>query len=376
MEDERPKIAENEGNDFESASGEGSFRKIAIIIVVAIAFVAVAVAGTTYFVHVENERAAAEVAEAHDEEVKARVADYQKLIEEYTPDLGAAEVDRDDALAKLPELAGLPAKIKAGQEDFKLSDGTLYLHDEVLKNATDGVQAVRDWFSASYRNVLDANSVSDPAADGVTRETLAASVAALEELKSLVETEKQSSVWQSEDECTAFIAAVQAEQDRQNDRIAELDAEEEARKAMTHVETEYFSLEVPESWGGDFTFEDHSLSESNRVWWLTPNTLDPFLPEQSDSRGYFGNYITIYVLGANNGNGDMGGLSAPYGAKFQTQELFRQPSGVHGGIIYPSKANGISKVLFRGSPSQDVYYAPSQQQVDDAAYIVSTFVLK
>lgn len=167
------------------------------------------------------------------------------------------------------------------------------------------------------------------------------------------------------------------------DAITLVDIEKQTKLVTVgnHIETKYFSLEVPESWGGNFTFEDHSLSESNRVWWLTPNTLDPFLPEQSDSRGFFGNYITIYVLGANNGNGDMGGLSEPYGAKFQTQELFRSdggdgPYGIHGGIIYPSQAWVFSKRFFPDTPDAYAVVSPSQQQIDDAAYIVSTFELK
>lgn len=165
------------------------------------------------------------------------------------------------------------------------------------------------------------------------------------------------------------------------DLITLVDIEKQTALAKngTHVETEYFSLEVPESWGGDFTFEDRSLSAGNRVWWLTPNKLDPFLPEQSDSRGYFGNYITIFVLGKGNGNGDMGGLSDPYGAKFQTQKNFfpeETSTGVHGGIIYPNQAEVFFRTFNRESPDGYVIGSPSQQQVDDAAYIVSTLTLK
>ncbi|MEG0682529.1 MAG: hypothetical protein RR434_03295 [Raoultibacter sp.] len=170
------------------------------------------------------------------------------------------------------------------------------------------------------------------------------------------------------------------------DTLTLLDIDQQFGHISERVETEYFSFDIPESWGSNYTFtqtETGGGSCYSGRWTLTPNDLTPFSPDQKDNSEYGhrnGDYITIGVAQT---TGVTGLTNIPNGGKFQECRHMGKVSfvapillGAHTemyvwvAVIYPNKSNVFS-LSDGGSP-----ISPSQQQVDDAAYIMSTFVVK
>ncbi|MEG2469581.1 MAG: hypothetical protein RSB86_19600, partial [Comamonas sp.] len=156
------------------------------------------------------------------------------------------------------------------------------------------------------------------------------------------------------------------------------------------VETEYFSFDIPESWGSNYTFTQTETGDGNfftaGTWVLTNNDKIPDIPFSGGSSSFGSNpqqgfdesahSITIAV------GRFMGFPFSPCDYSYQTTEdmgevSFSEKLQVAGPkdwkklrvyAKYPNKAGGYY--------SDQAIDIPTKQQVDDAAYIMSTFYVK
>lgn len=199
-------------------------------------------------------------------------------------------------------------KLQKELKEYKESENP---DEKVITKYESEIASMKTYFVEEYNKALADNTVSD--VDSITdAETINKKVTALKELKTKLNSEKESffdnneaTTLEKKIDNTLAAYAKRAEKIEADRIAAEKKAAEEKKKAeekaaaekaeaekksKLHYENEYFTIDIPESW-----------LQQGRTWQITPrpgkyNGVIEYSLSQSDGSPYSSGGVTIYVF--------------------------------------------------------------------------------